>query len=476
MGAFWNSWQLWEKMCFVLGASIVAVIFLGLLKLAHNHWKLRRYTKLARNKSGHRTEMQRNNSVVRRQKIKGNDVPFGVRAIESGIEVDGVWISRSNTPAPSSPASPSLSVTRDSGKEKNVRTPDRGSTASNISRLEIPQPAHGHSRASPDRSNTSSLTSGNPFDRSVSSDRSSYSPGTGFLEATSRSRPTYQPRRSSHLRYSNANAVDSAAALASLEGRPLDITLRSQSSNESNVYAPSSQRTSDESWSGSSRGSDSRNAGHSGRNKQSSNSPMEPVPLQPTYNRYHSSDLDSLASHRKSHVAETGQLLPRFRVDDTSSEWKTVQQPVEHQKSYLDNRPVSPVDENSDPFITPQGTPLMSATQGHHPEPPTFEDFVRSTSPQGEYQAGEDGYFLPHLQAYDHESPQDESNKRTRQSQVARKVNSGFEILRPGSLNKDQISTNIGRDLEKGEKRHSRKLFRKMDAKPGKASSFTEQV
>lgn len=180
--------------------------------------------------------MQRNSSVVRRQKTKGNDVPFGVRAIESGIEVDGVWISRSNTPAPSSPASPSLSVTRDSGKEKYVRTPDRGSTASNISRLEIPQPAHGQSRASSDRSNASSMTSGNPFDRSVSSDRSSFSPGTAYLEATSRSRPTYQPRRSSHLRYSNANAVDSAAALASLEGRPPDTALRSQSSNGSQLY------------------------------------------------------------------------------------------------------------------------------------------------------------------------------------------------------------------------------------------------
>jgi hypothetical protein len=27
-----------------------------------------------------------------------NDIPFGIRALESGIEVDGVWISRSNTP------------------------------------------------------------------------------------------------------------------------------------------------------------------------------------------------------------------------------------------------------------------------------------------------------------------------------------------------------------------------------------------
>ncbi len=34
-----------------------------------------------------------------------DDIPFGIRAIQSGIEVDGVWISRSNTPVGSSRAS-----------------------------------------------------------------------------------------------------------------------------------------------------------------------------------------------------------------------------------------------------------------------------------------------------------------------------------------------------------------------------------
>ena len=34
-----------------------------------------------------------------------NEIPFGIRAIESGIEIDGVWISRSNTPVGSSRSS-----------------------------------------------------------------------------------------------------------------------------------------------------------------------------------------------------------------------------------------------------------------------------------------------------------------------------------------------------------------------------------
>lgn len=30
-----------------------------------------------------------------------DEIPFGIKALESGVEVEGVWISRSNTPVPS---------------------------------------------------------------------------------------------------------------------------------------------------------------------------------------------------------------------------------------------------------------------------------------------------------------------------------------------------------------------------------------
>jgi hypothetical protein len=50
----------------------------------------------------------------RRLMDDGPSIPFGIRAIESGIEVDGVWISRTNTPAGSirEPSSSSLSAYR----------------------------------------------------------------------------------------------------------------------------------------------------------------------------------------------------------------------------------------------------------------------------------------------------------------------------------------------------------------------------
>ena len=79
-----------------------------------------------------------------------NEIPFGIRAIQSGIEVDGVWISRTNTPVGSSRAS-----------LYSEKIPRAG--LNNNSQLELPQPvAQGSSR------NSSCAPSS--FDRAVSAE------------------------------------------------------------------------------------------------------------------------------------------------------------------------------------------------------------------------------------------------------------------------------------------------------------------
>lgn len=163
--------------------------------------------------------MQHSESVRQR---RAREIPFGVRAIESGIEVDGVWISRSNTPGPSVPGSPALSVASEPNSGRNAASSGRPVT-SNIPRLQMPQPAHHENLApSPARSSTSSRPLSSSFDRAVSAEiipsRLSSS------ESASRGRATYQPRRSSHLRYSNSHDNDNSGALAALEGRQLART------------------------------------------------------------------------------------------------------------------------------------------------------------------------------------------------------------------------------------------------------------
>jgi hypothetical protein len=79
-------------------------VFVGLCKLWYDTRKIRHYTKVQKGKQAAIQEPTPEMLESQREEMK-NDIPFGIRAIESGIEVDGVWISRSNTPVGSSRSS-----------------------------------------------------------------------------------------------------------------------------------------------------------------------------------------------------------------------------------------------------------------------------------------------------------------------------------------------------------------------------------
>ena len=181
----------------------------------YNHWRLRKYTAIAATKVALRQEMQHSASVRRG---RAGDIPFGVRALESGVEVDGVWISGTNTPASSMPGSPELvAATSPLKPAQRDRSLDRTSS-SNMSHIEIPRPIHGHSEIH--------VPTGNPFQHhssafdGTSPSETSHKPHMMSSERYPYGRPTYQPRRSSHLRFSNSFDPDHNDALAALEGRP----------------------------------------------------------------------------------------------------------------------------------------------------------------------------------------------------------------------------------------------------------------
>jgi hypothetical protein len=113
-----------------------------------------------------------------------DDIPFGVRAIESGIEVDGVWISRSNTPVGSSRSS--------------IMMETKLPRSFNNSQLELPQTAYASSRGS-------SQAVGS-FDRAVSAERIH----TNDSRSSSPQQP-YRPAAGSS-RYSTSNVVRNSAA------------------------------------------------------------------------------------------------------------------------------------------------------------------------------------------------------------------------------------------------------------------------
>ncbi len=244
----------------------------------------------------------------------------------------------------------------------------------------------------------------------------------------------------------------------------------------------------------------------SGSSDQSGSSQGHYVPKRPAQDRFQSSmaspseavhltpidslpftdcrrgNLDSLASHRLSHAAETGQLLPRVRRSGLSGDW-TGSSHIPSRLSdigdyYTPYRP-STANNSQNPFATPYPS---RASKAIIPETPSFQSFVDNhpvTAQQSDplLHAAEGGsrHDPTHvLQSAD-------ANQRLRRSTNVRRVNSGFEILPAGTLDLQRQSTGQSeewnQDPELGDRRHSKKLQKKRpESVQRRESSFTEQI
>ncbi|KAF2804783.1 uncharacterized protein BDZ99DRAFT_451206 [Mytilinidion resinicola] len=358
---FFQDWALWEKMTFV------GTIFAGFCKLTYDNWRLRKYVQADTARALQTLELlEAQTSEEELTKDEKEDVPFGIRAIESGIEIDGVWISRGNTPI---------------GSVASSFDESRGSGSS--AQLEIPQRVYGSS------SRSSSKAPSSAFERAVSAER----------------------------------------------------ILSSRSASSSSASS--------------------------------------------TWN------LDLLQSHRLSHVAETGQLTPRIRRPECSGEWSSivvptrpheaVQPPVEH---FTPHRKPSllPLPPSLDMFpIPPQRASVPPLTKDVQPFYPTS----KIVSLPDTYRPRGSQYVQHTYQPYGNPIRLEDTEQQLtftaeqnrRDSQVLRKVNSGFEILRPGTLTFANEPALHDTGSSSGEKRQSRRLRKK---RPGSvdygASPFADNV
>lgn len=178
------------------------------------------------------------------------------------------------------------------------------------------------------------------------------------------------------------------------------------------------------------------------------------------------SELESLANHRLSHAAETGQLLPRVRRTGLSGDWSSSSRPPsqsqEAGESVRSYRPRS-ANESRDPFATPR---VSVAPDEATYEPPSFQEFVENTPTtlQQSYPllqgAGSRGGHEPRhvLQSAD-------ANQLLQPSRVVRKVNSGFEVLPSGTFDAQRQSREIPEQRnqisEHGDRRQSNRLQKK---------------
>ncbi|KAJ2987505.1 hypothetical protein NUW58_g4466 [Xylaria curta] len=117
---FFSNWELWQQLTFVLAAGIVLVFFIGWAKLFWMQRLLKKHALLDEEKRVRQMELRKSGLPVGRRA----DIPFGVRAIQSGIEVEGIWISRPATPMEVRNSSKASSTTLDIDGEP--RPEDKG--------------------------------------------------------------------------------------------------------------------------------------------------------------------------------------------------------------------------------------------------------------------------------------------------------------------------------------------------------------
>ncbi|KAG9257970.1 uncharacterized protein F5Z01DRAFT_312113 [Emericellopsis atlantica] len=90
MADFFTDWDLWQQMAFVMGCCIALVFCLGLIRL----WWKNRITQRSEILDAEKRARQSDISCCGIESWKSDAIPFGVRALQSGIEVEGIWISR----------------------------------------------------------------------------------------------------------------------------------------------------------------------------------------------------------------------------------------------------------------------------------------------------------------------------------------------------------------------------------------------
>lgn len=160
-------------------------------------------------------EIRRSGILIRSR--PNSNAPFGIRAIENGIEIDGVWISRPNTPLAS-------------GLEANSRSQSAGSsvvstsgdtTGTNISNTSPQHVFHNgsfpskfpHSNTLPTiRVGREPILSSSPTDYTIR-------------------RSNFKPKRSSHLRFSSLGEAPSHETNPEIHERSTDSPIHSRQSN-----------------------------------------------------------------------------------------------------------------------------------------------------------------------------------------------------------------------------------------------------
>ncbi|KAK4508325.1 hypothetical protein PRZ48_002063 [Zasmidium cellare] len=307
MAQFFIDWATWQKLVFILACAIVVTVALGGAKLGYTHWKLRKYVALAEKE---RQEQALQRSMSQRQRTaeqEGAAVPFGIRAIEGGEEVEGVWnASRNNTPDPGSRNSSRASSVWDHVPRKDYKV-DLEKQAEMIQL---------HDRSGSNSTTGTARPPSSGFDRAVSAERL---PSSHASRDSSPDNPIAKPARTRHP----------PSSLTKFSGHPYVLRQDSATSTlhalEALYQASGPMNDSDET------GNDKYDSNTSSNQSSNGTTDTEPIAAsaprllnQQARPREKSHELDLMHHNRISQAAETGQLAPRVRRPGFSGEWASI--------------------------------------------------------------------------------------------------------------------------------------------------------
>ncbi|KAI9797609.1 MAG: hypothetical protein M1833_005392 [Piccolia ochrophora] len=475
---FFTGWELWQKMCFILACGIVLTILAGFIKLSWSHWRIRKYTAIDEASKSHLREMRQSRHVIQ---LKGEDVPFGVRAIESGIEVDGVWISRPNSPALTS----SDDAPRQSSSNELARPPasvdaspqKRMTSTLDVYRLSSQPPALGHQTAVSRPPSALSLPLSNPFEHmsppeSQLSRSSSGESGESRGSTAQVSPPASSPEAPSEEQDINETTFfleddDDLSKPRIHEKGPREFrkSAFTESDVESNGEAQSegSPGSSLESYRKSTLHPQQPPKVHHPRAAASAETLQD---ISVDFKR--TKDLEDMFNHRVSHAAEVGQLRPRARRSVIGNAYVGLNTSPNRKSAptgdfFTSKVPLPRAKRGAGPFEDPLKSPEMESLDLEVPKiriicstpTDTFDKGVpavvvrsKTPSPTTETQR--------HTIAF---QPSDVAGSPyLHENKTIRKVNSGFEVLPAGTfITTEEIKASLPRseewykDLEAGE-------------------------
>ena len=402
----------------ILGLAILGVFCVGYLKLLWMNRIVKRQEVVDEEKRTRIQELRNSGQIV--ESRRSHDIPFGIRAIQSGITVDGIWISQSSTPIPSELKLGHL----------------RNGSSDMVAPHDLDNSVEAADGTAP---RNMPLSSGHGVQHPSSGELGESSMDLLERPGTSGTRLSYKPRRSSHLRVGSHGEYD-ATTLDQLEGKasspPKKIfTHRPRGSRGNQLEVDSSSAADNERSSGTSDDSDATLS-----HRQKSRSRQSLLPPGATQGE----PSMSVSYNPLSKQARPSVPLPNSRTE------------------YFSIPLGSPSSDTSDPFATP----IESPSEVPKPYKPQTSAAALGTNSLAEFQAES---------SHRARSPSPFVPGELHVNKTVRKVNSGFEVLPAGTFGTpaELKSGDASQEEESGERRQS-----KLQKKPrtSMTSSTTDRI